>query len=204
MENEKLLEKHFEDGLDTVIHDSSDYPMLLMVLGEKHAALTMNASDEEIDAIQSFCDDFDFTMRVREGRTSKPEGSLGNRPVDDGKCVFVADDEKRFKILERSEGRFYGYSDSAVGEFLGFPESAIEFFDSTEQPGMESRKFIEELKQNGEIEDTKFIGLTSYIPAPAPEAVKQAVETGKKRYSVLQETEIGKKYVQRRFENSLY
>jgi hypothetical protein len=216
MSSQKLqkseMQSFFREKLPKTIDDSSDFPMLLMVLGEKQAALTMNASDEQISALEEFCDEFGFHLKVLEGRTSKPSKAGAENPSFDQKGAFVATTEKRFEILEDSEGRFYGCSDKAVGEFLGFPESSIRFFNSCEQPGLKSRQKINELMENGEVKekDLKYLNLTTFIPAPEIEAVRDAIELGKRREKRLEKFDsensvgIGEGYLKRRFQNSFY
>lgn len=206
-----LLDDFFGGRLDEVIEDSSDYPMLLMVIGEKEAALTMNADEEQIKTLKEFAEAFDLHLRVYKGRTSKPGKPGAENPSFDQKGVFLATEEDRFDILENSEGRFYGFSDEAVGKFLGFPKSSIKFFNSTEQPGLESRSKINKLKESEEFErDMNYLNLTTYIPAPERDAVKEAIKTGIKREKALIEFDeennvnIGKKYLEERFSSSFY
>jgi hypothetical protein len=204
------MEEHFS-ALPEKLRDGSSYPLLLVVLGEKSAALTMNVKDEQVEAIRQLCDEFDPHLKVYEGRTSKPETSVGERPSFEQKGAFVARKEGRFEILEGSEGRFYGFSDKAVGKFLGFPESSIEFFDSHEQPGIISRREIHRMRDEGELPpDLEYLNLTTFIPAPEKEAVEKAIETGKRREKLLREldqeleADIGEKYIKMRFNNNFY
>lgn len=206
-----MIEEYFDGRLDAKIEDSSDYPMLLMAIGEKEAALTMNADKGQIEVLREFAEVFDLCLKVYEGRTSKPEKPGAEIPSFDQKGVFLATEEDRFDILENSEGRFYGFSDKAVGKFLGFPESSIKFFKSTEQPGLESRKKIKELKEKKEFNgDLKYLNLTTYIPAPDREAVEKAIQKGVSREKALfkideeNNLDIGKKYLDSRLENSFY
>ena len=205
------LEKYFEDKLAKVIEDSSDFPMLLMVLGDKEAALTMNADEEQTKLLKEFAEAFDLDIRVYEGRESKPDKPGAENPSFNQKGVFLAVNEERFDILESSEGRFYGFSDEAVGEFLGFPESSIKFFNSTEQPGLESRKRINKMKKDEKFDgDLKYLNLTTYIPAPDRESIEEAIEKGVKREKALNRldeennVEIGHRYLEDRFSKSFY
>ncbi|MFB6245319.1 MAG: hypothetical protein ABEJ03_03140, partial [Candidatus Nanohaloarchaea archaeon] len=171
------LERWFGERLPEVLTDGSEYPLLLTVLGEKPAALTMNIDSEQEKVLEELCDEFDLSMKTGEGRRSKPDRAVGENPVRDQKCAFIARDEERFDLLEASEGRFYGFSDRAVGKFLGFPEDAIEFFVQNEQPGMKSRKFMEKMDDvNRELVD-----LTTYIVPDSERAVRKAEEKGRKR-----------------------
>lgn len=205
------IEEFFREKLPNALKDGSSYPLLLIVLGEKPGALTMNVSDEQIEVLERSCEEFGLHLKVSEGRVSKPDSPTGVKPSFEQRGGFVARNPDRFHILQASEGRFYSFSDRAVGKFLGFPESAIEFFNSCEQPGLRSRRRIEELKEKGMFnDDTRYLNLTTYIPAPEKEAVEQAIETGKKRQEMLEkldselDTDIGRSYLERRFENSFY
>lgn len=211
LEQKSRTQEFFEERLPAVLEDGSSYPLLLVALGEKPAALSMNVNHEQIEVLEEFCEEFNLHLRIYEGRMSKPDTAVGQNPSFNQKGAFIAKNPERFKILENSEGRFYGASDEAVGKFLDFPEKAIRFFNSTEQPGLESRKEIQRMKQKEEINsDLKYLNLITHIPAPEKESVEKAVETGKKREKLLEQfdkemdTEIGRKYLNRRFGNNLY
>ncbi|WEL19476.1 hypothetical protein [Candidatus Nanohalococcus occultus] len=201
--NVEKIEDWFGGKLD-VLSDGSEYPIFLVAIGEKPAALTMNVDDRQEKTLRELCSELDLAIKVSEGRVSKPGVAVGNRPEHDQRCAFITNDESRMEILENSSGRFYGFSDEAVGRFLGFPDSAIEFFEENEQPGMVSKKAVMEKDPDGK----KFLALTTFIPAP--ESLKEAVEIGKRRKDELESfdrennSSLGEEFIQRRFEGSLY
>lgn len=203
MELEKL-EEWFGEKLPELLEDSSEYPIFLVATRNKPGALTMNVTEEQARELQEMCRELDLSIRVAKGRVSKPGVAVGERPEHDQRCAFIARDDERFKVLEESEGRFYGFSDRAVGEFLGFPESAIKFFEQNEQPGMESKKRILEEKP----EERELLALTTFIPSP--DALEEAIEIGRKRKMQLEEfdsengSHLGEQFIEKRMKDSLY
>lgn len=202
--NVEKLEKWFGEKLPELLEDSSEYPIFLVAIGEKPGALTMNVTEKQARELQEMCRELDLSIRITEGRVSKPDVAIGERPEHDQKCAFIARDNDRFEILEESEGRFYGFSDRAVGEFLGFPESAIKFFEEHEQPGMKSKKRILEEKPK----ERKLLALTTFIPSP--DALEEAIEIGRKRKKQLEEFDretgsgLGEQFIEKRMKDSLY
>lgn len=202
------LEEWFDRRLEAELDDSSEYPLLLVVLGEKPAALTMNVDDRQLELLKEFCHEFDLGIRVAEGRISKPGRTVGENERRDQEAAFICRDPERFNLLEK--GRFYGYSDRSVGRFLDFPQKAIDFFAESEQPGMESRKRIEEFKHSGKVENLEYLALTTFIPAPDLGHVRESVRLGKDRERTLEHMdsvcgfELGKKMKRERMDRSFY
>lgn len=203
METEKL-EKWFDGRIQQVLEDGSEYPIFLVAIGEKPGALTMNVDREQEEVLRKLSEELDLSIKVSEGRVSKPGVNVGSRPEHNQRCAFIAQNSERFEILEESDGRFYGFSDRAVGEFLGFPDSAISFFSEHEQPGMISKKGIE----NEEMEGKNFLGLTTFIPDP--ERLEEAIEIGRERKKALEQFDekkdaaTGRQFIRKRTEDSMY
>lgn len=202
------LERWFLEILRQELDDGSEYPLLLVAVGEKPAALTMNLTDDQAEVLREFCEEFELEVLFSEGRVSKPGRVLDDSEQRPQKAAFIAESEDRFALLE--EGRFYGFSDRSVGRFLDFPESAVEFFAESEQPGMESKREIEELKSTGEIQDVDYLALTTFIPAPDRESLEEAIRTGKDREEKLKHIERGmdtklfSDFIRSRKQSSLY
>lgn len=203
MDTEKI-EEWFNRKLPDILEDGSSYPIFLVAIGEKPGALTMNVDEDQEKALREICWDLDLEIKVSQGRISKPDVTVGERPEHDQRCAFIARNEERMEILEDSKGRFYGFSDGAVGKFLGFPESAIKFFEENEQPGMVSKKAV----LDEDLQGKELLALTTFIPNP--ENLEEAVEIGRKRKKQLKEfdnrhdTDVGRKFIEKRLENSLY
>jgi hypothetical protein len=129
---------------------------------------------------------------VEGGERSLLDRLLGRDNRFEKESVYLAQKEERFNILENSEGRFNGFSDKAVGEFLGYPESAIEYYHGTEKPaGMEFHDTIEKLIEIGNIsqEERESLECLSYLPAPQEKQIIDAVNEGTRRQKLLEEAE---------------
>ena len=207
-ETEKI-ENYFLEKLPETLDDGSQYPILLVVTGEKEAALTMNCNEEQIQVLKQLCADFGLEYRIGKGRKSKPSRAIGENKEMDQKGFFIARKPERFDLLE--EGRFYGFSDFSVGRFLGFPDKAVDFFDNEEQPSMISRQKIANLrKENVFGDDLKYLNLVTYVPPPEEESIRKGIERGKKRERKLERFDeensslVGEKYLEKRFSRNLY
>ena len=163
--------EYFEQNLP--YRDSVD--LALVLLRERPACLIMDPEDEKLDKIRSFCEKFDLHIVLKKDEKGSGLSKTG---------VFVSREKERFELLEDSEGRFYGFSDREVGEFLGFPEEDIEYFAENIEDGpveSETREKAGELAEKGLIdrEDVKFVELVTYVAKPTEECVIRAVERGK-------------------------
>ncbi|MFB6241261.1 MAG: hypothetical protein ABEJ36_00475 [Candidatus Nanosalina sp.] len=174
IENPETVERYMDFFLENLPHREC-IDLFLVVLGERPACLVMDPDSEEREKLAEFCREFGLSFREQESRNESLLSSSG---------FFISRDESRFKHLKDSGGRFYGFSDRDVGKFLGFPEEDIEFFAENIEDGpleVKTRKVVEDLVSHGEIdlEDAKFVQLTTYVPRPEEENVKDALETGK-------------------------
>jgi len=163
--------EYFEQNLP--YRDAID--LMLVFLDERPACLVMDPEEEKLERIQDFCEKFGFHVKIRESKESSDLAKTG---------VFVSREGKRFELLEDSEGRFYGFSDRKVGEFLGFPEGDIDYFVENVTKGhveARTREKARELTSEGLIsrEDVKFVELVTYVAKPSEKCVVQAVERGK-------------------------
>jgi hypothetical protein len=119
--------------------------LFLLLLEERPACLIMDPDREETEKLKDFCNKFNLEYITREGSRDSMLSKSG---------FFVCRNENRLKMLKGSDGRFYGFSDRDVGNFLGFPDDDIEFFhENVERGHVESRtrEVVQEMVSNGKI-----------------------------------------------------
>lgn len=186
--------EYFEQNLP--YRDAID--LMLVFLDKRPACLVMDPEEEKLENIRDFCGKIGFHVRIRESEESSDLAKTG---------VFVSRKRERFKLIENSEGRFYGFSDRKVGELLGFPEEDIEYFVENVKKGhveARTREKARELASEGLIdrEDLKFVELVTYVARPSERCVKRAVERGKDYRDALLEfdretgSDIGKRLLE--------
>lgn len=212
----KELEKYFMKYLPDKIGYNHAYDILMMLTGEKPGSLVMSPDVEQRKALEEMCEQLDLSYKITGGRKRSLLDKLLRRDTrlfKDG--FFIARDEKALERLEQSEGKFYGYSDKGVGEFLGYPrESTIYYENSTDPATKASEKKIEELETEEKLEkdEINLLNLVSYVPRPEEENILRAVKIGEMREKKLKEldkdleTSIGEKYLEKMkdSESSLY
>ncbi|MFB6100548.1 MAG: hypothetical protein ABEK16_04715 [Candidatus Nanohalobium sp.] len=184
---EERVREYFRDRLPGVKTDGKVRDLLFLLLDEKPGALVMGVDRDTRKVLEDFSREFGLEMKVVEGG----DRSLINRLLGRDKrfmkdSVFLARNRKRFRILEESDGRFCGFSDRAVGEFLGYPDSAIEYYveKTEEEPaGMEVAEKVEEMIEEEELDEDaeECLEMLSYLPRPEEENIREAVEKGRGR-----------------------
>lgn len=172
MEAEKL--EPYIDYFVGELPSRESVDILLFLLGERPACLVMDPEREEKDTLIDLCREFGLSFLEEDSGVSTLSKS----------GFFIARDEERFRYLEDSDGRFYGFSDRDVGRFLGFPEDDVDFFAENAEAGPvepRTREVIDSLVRRGEIDpgNAQLIQLASYVPKPEEENVLRAVERGK-------------------------
>ncbi|MFB6292615.1 MAG: hypothetical protein ABEI58_04455 [Candidatus Nanohaloarchaea archaeon] len=206
LDREKMEHYFLEEFPDTISLEEA-YPLLLLVLDERPGALVMSAGRKKQKLLEKFAEDFQLAYRTYGEQDPGLLDRLLHRETPFSKPgAFLARDPERFDIIEEAEGGFYGTSDEAVGEFLGYPESAIEYYRREETLGSETLEKITGIMDNGDIaeEERRYLDLTTFIPEPDKNAVKSAIETGKRREALLKQldreldTSIGEKYLEAR------
>ncbi len=217
MELEKsLLEEYLAKKLPERISSNECFSLLLLVISQKAGALVMSPDFRDRKLLRKFCEDFDLEYReVEKHKRSLIDRLLrrDTRMLKGG--FFVARDKDRFEILKKSEGGFYGFSDSSVGKFLGYPEEDSEYFAEKTAEGDvwdETEEIIEELIEEDKLKrsEIKYFELISYVPGPEKTNVLKAVEEGKQREKAVLEfdekfdTEIGERYIAEMVRQSNY
>lgn len=211
------IEEYFAEKLDDRVVQDEKLALLLLVLDERPGVLIMNPDLEDRKTLKMMCQDFDLEFLYTGG--DKRRGLKDRLKSSDSRLFkggfFIASESQRFSVLKDSEGRFYGFSDRAVGEFLGYPEDDITYFaDNVVEGHIErpTRKKAEELVSRRVLKakDLKYLELVSYVPRPEEENIVQAVETGREREEKILEmdenkgTDVGKEILSQVFRQPLY
>ncbi len=183
--------------------------LLLMKQGEKPGVLIMSGDHRQKKKIRKICNVEDRHWRVygssieKENLRRKIKKFLGFSSSDpfDTAGIFVARNQERFEILEDSSGDFYGFTDSAVGEFLGYEKDSVEFYENLEKNETAVKPYdekVDEMLENGDLEEDelKFLELVFYVPVPDREHIMDALTTGRDRWEILSSSETGKKYLE--------
>ena len=187
------VRKYFGDKLKGEITDSEYRDLAFVLLDEKPGALVMGAEKTTVKVLEDFCKDFGLQIRVVEGgNRSKMDKVLRQDNRFDKDSIYVARENERFEILEDSTGRFNGFSDRAVGKFLGYPDSAVNYYtEKTEEGavGMELEERISEMIEEGEIseKDRESLETISYLPRPEDERIREAIDEGQRRKKLFEE-----------------
>lgn len=194
-----LSSKKFElaKDLESLLSDREMLDLLLVLTSSRPACLIMDPEDKELEVLENLCQDLELQMSIFEDNGSSMLGTRG---------IFIYRDEERIKLLEGSEGRFYGLDDRDVGEFLGFPEEDSKYFHNHIEEGAvepETRATVESMRKNGKLssQDAKLVDIVSYVPKPDENGVLRALERSKNYLENIEEfdernnTEIGKNVV---------
>jgi len=206
VEDEQVLEKYFLDRFSGRIMDEEAYHLLLLVMGLKPGVLVMSADNSQRKLLENFCKDSGLEMMVVEGEKRPLLDRLLSRDSRFRKdSIYLARKKERFSILKQSSGNFNGFSDEAVGRFLGYPDEALQFYSEEEIPGQTFQKFVERKMEEGEIseEDLGYLDLIGYLPKPEISGFREAVEEASKRERKLRELDeemdcsIGDTYLQK-------
>ena len=170
--------------------------LLLFFIGARPACLLINASEEEICELKQFCGKYKFYYKVEQTRSTLTE-----------EAVFISREEKRLKMLEKNDGRFCGFSDNKVGQFLDFPAKDTEYFQANISNGQiepEAREKAENMISEGKIDkqDLKHIEIAPYVPKPDSKSIKKCIEKGRdyeqeiREFDKSKETDLGSKILQ--------
>jgi len=203
-EDTKIMEEYFLEKFPGTLMYEEDYHLLLLVIGEKEGVLIMSADKEQRKVIEEFCRELGLEMKVVEGeKRSLLDKILGRSSPMNRDSIYITRNSERFTILEDSKGMFTGFSSRAVGEFLGYPEKAINFYEENDVPGMEFEEGLKELTDKDIFSESELelLDLLDYVTSPEKESIQEALEVAKSREKALQrldselDTTIGEKYL---------
>lgn len=204
VEERELLEEYFLKRFPDTLMGEEAYHLLLLVLFEKPGVLVMSADKEQRELLEDFCEDTGLEMKiVEDGQKSLLDRILGKNSSIYRDSIYVARDPERFKILEASNGIFTGFSSRAVGEFLGYPNEAIDFYEEDGVPGIKFENGMKELIDRGIFseEEVEMLDFLAYLPPPEKEDIQEALKVAENMEQVLHkldsklDTSIGEKYL---------
>lgn len=217
MELEKsVLAEYFLNKLPERIPSNECFELLLVVIEERPGALVMSPDFKDRKLLREFCEDLALEyLEVEERKRSLLDRVLRRDTRTFKGGFFVAHDSKRFEKLKESKGRFYGFSDKSVGEFLGYPDDDTDYFAERAAKGEvwdETEDKVKELIEKGDLQrnEVKYLEFTSYVPRPEKSNVLQKVKKGKQREKALigldkqLGTEIGETYLAERVGQTIY
>lgn len=170
--------------------------LLLMSIGSRPSCLIMNTDEDEAKKLESFCNKMNFFYRIEEGKSRIS-----------GKSVFITSEESRLDLLVKDEGRFCGFTDTAVGNFLDFPAEDAKYFSNNISDGQIEplvRKKMSQMIENdlADEEDREFVEIASYVPKPETDNILQCIEAGKSHREAIRtfdkenNTDLGKNVVE--------
>lgn len=180
MNTEKEKIREYFDYFREELPSRDVLDLFLLTINSRKSCLIMNTDDEEVEKLKQYCRELDLHYQVEEG-----ESRIS------GKSVFISREEERLELLEKDDGRFCGFQDTAVGDFLGFPEEDAEYFSQNIEDGQiepEVRRKLEEMIAEGSAEeqDKKFVEVASYVPKPEEENILRCIERGKNRIEAIE------------------
>lgn len=170
------IEKYFLEAFPDHLTSDECLSLYCLLAEERPGSLIMGVSEDTETILKQFAEKFGLELRVMGER---------NNLLNPG--VFLTRREERFSILEKSRGKFYSCSDRDVGLFLGYPESAVKFYEKSSEnqksPAKIYLKQLEKLYRDEVIDedDLKHLELVDYVPRPAEKNIMKAVERGKER-----------------------
>jgi hypothetical protein len=177
-----LLEEYFLERFSDELLDEEAYHLLLLVLGEKPGVLLMSV-EADTEVVRDFCSDFDLEMKTVGEEKRSFWDKLFRRKTLKSTSIFVAEDEERFDLLERSDVAEDWFSDKSIGKFLGYPEDAVKYYENEDIPGKAFRDEAD-LNEFGD-NDLAYLNFVGYVPPPEEEEISKAIETGKNREELL-------------------
>lgn len=190
---EEKIKEYFRDRLPKHITQGEVQDILFLILNKKPGALVMDADMEAQKVLEELSDEFDLEIKIVEGsERSFLDRLLGRDTRFLKDSVFLAQESERFEILNESDGRFCGFTDRAVGEFLGYPESAVKYYvkkTSEEPAGMKVSEKIDEMIEEGELDKNskECLEMLSYLPKPEEENIRKAVKKGRDRKKIIED-----------------
>ncbi len=172
------------EELDSSVDLEEKLALVFLLTDVKPGVVLMGVSKGS--NIYDFAEEFDLKVLHVDGEDrSLLNRLLGRDNRFQKDTVFLAEDGQRFEVLEDEEPGFAGFTDESVGEFLGYPESSLEYYGSVEAPGHDFREKIEDLDFSEE--QLKYLNLVFYVPAPEEEQVEEAIQEGKRRAEKLED-----------------
>lgn len=159
--------------------------VFLTLCDVKEGGLVMSPGEETLEDLRELLEKHGANYRILgEDERGMVDRLLGRKSFLNSKGLFFTMEDGKLEKLEDSDGGFYGLSTGSVGEFLGYPDDAIQHYLGSEIPGKET---VEKVKQEFESMDLEYLALVSYIPAPNEDSVEAAVKEGRSRSEFIDE-----------------
>ena len=96
----------------------------------------MGADKQDRETLEKIVENFNLELKIEKGGELGLLDKILSRDTRASKgTAFIFRDRERFDILEEEEPGFAGYTDRSVGEFLGHPGSASDFYSEAKVPG---------------------------------------------------------------------
>ena len=184
------IEKYFKDNLNSYLEIDEIHSLLWIVLGEKDTALLLSISKRDLNKLRDFVDDFELYLHVREGSKRDLSDRISlrdSRVIKDE--VFIARNKAHFDKLVRAND-YDGSTARSIGEFLDYPESAINFYCRCDDPPAHKlNERVENWLENEKVEkkDLRFLSLVNYVANNDINDLETAIKHGKERKKVLEE-----------------
>lgn len=198
MVDAEKLEKYLLDELEFKFDLPSRLSLFFMATGEKPGARIMFIDESKEELLEKFCDDLELEYRKFS--------------TDFHQKYFISLSEKTFQALEKIDDNEPYHTKKSQGDFLGYPEDAVNFFveNSERELRKEFNEKVDELLEKDELDGEKLyvIDLVLYIPKPTEESIREAVENGEKRRELMRQfdrkndSELGEKLLDQVFDQS--
>lgn len=168
-----------------VITDEELFHLMMVALDRKPGGLVMDPDVEAVNKLMQGMEEIGIDNRLMGGREKGLLHRLLRRDRSlDSQGFFYTRESSRFRILEESDGRFYGCSSDAVGEFLGYPEKSVIYYSESRKMGMDT---VRKIREGFDESDLRFLALVGYIPSPDRQQVEKAVKKGRERSELIEE-----------------
>jgi hypothetical protein len=198
----QALLKHLSGGLRQHVNPSQRLDLMLLALGEKPGALVIGVEAGAVPVLEEFCHDLDLHSAVDYGQNRSLVDRVLRRDTRFLKeCFFAARHRERLSLLDPN-GDFCGTTDRATGEFLGYPDRAVDLYaDSETAPAQEASQKAEKMLETGAVDqaDLRRTRTVSYVPCPETQSILDCVETAKRRTRAIEafderfDTEVGER-----------
>lgn len=170
------MEKYFLERFQIRFDVQSRLSLFFMLTGEKPGARVMFIDESKKEIVEDFCDEFDLEYRSFE--------------TDLHHKYYITTREEIFDYLERMDKEEPYFTKRSEGKFLGYPNSAIDYFvenSGSHDLGRELNGKVDEMLEKGRIEEENLYlpDLVLFKPAATDRGVLQAMEIGEKRKEQL-------------------
>lgn len=172
---EELESFLFEDAVPRLDLDTR-VSLALLAIGEKPAASVKFMDNSKRPLVEKFLELTDFEFLSFE--------------TDMHHKYYIARDISRFQILEKVEDDSPYHTARSEGLFLGYPESAVDYFVKNQRKASRKLKSKAANMVERNLVDRKklyYLDLINYIPEVSAEGIIEGIEHGRIREKKLEE-----------------